>query len=107
MHDNIQTIKEDKNYDGDLEISISYDLYNFNIAEYKEIYDSKGTLTSQEFIKYINNDNNENKDLIILCYLNNNHFIWEYYKNNKNVNQLNPDLNIKKRKISYCNRFKL
>ena len=96
MH-NIQTIKEDKNYYGDLEISISYDLYNFNIAEYKEIYDSEGTLTSQEFIKYINNDNNENKDLIILCYLNNNHFIWEYYKNNKNVNQLNPDLNIKKK----------
>lgn len=59
IHEYISTIKDDKNYGGDLEISISYDLYNFNVAEYKEIYDSEGTLTSLEFIQYINNDNNE------------------------------------------------
>ena len=85
IHDYISTIKEEKNYGGDLEISISYDLYNYNVAEYKEIYDNNGDLTALEFIQYINKDNNENKDLIILTNVNDNHFNLAYYKY-KNIN---------------------
>ena len=68
MRDYIHTIKEPNNYGGDLEISISYDLYNYNVAQYKEIYDDFGNLINLEFVNYINN-NNENKDLLILTIL--------------------------------------
>ena len=69
MRDYIHTIKEPNNYGGDLEISISYDLYNYNVAQYKEIYDDFGNLINLEFVNYINNNNNENKDLLILTIL--------------------------------------
>ena len=87
IHDYISTINNDKNWGGDLEISISYDLYKYNIAEYKEIYNVNDELTNLEFIQYINSDNNEQKDLIILTNINNNHFNLAYYKNKKDSNK--------------------
>ena len=88
IHDYISTINNDKNWGGDLEISISYDLYKYNIAEYKEIYNVNNELTNLEFIQYINSDNNEQKDLIILTNINNNHFNLAYYKNKKDANKI-------------------
>ena len=73
-------IKNDKKWGGALEISISYDLYNYNISEYKKIYNAD-LLTHLEFIQYINSDNNEQKDLIILTNINNNNFNLAYYNN--------------------------
>ena len=85
--------KNDKNWGGDLEISISYDLYNYNIAEYKEIYNDHYQITHLEFIQYINSDNNEQKDLLILTSNNDNHFNLAYYKNI--VNNTKDNLSIK------------
>ena len=93
IHDYISTINNDKNWGGDLEISISYDLYNYNIAEYKEIYNDHYQITHLEFIQYINSDNNEQKDLLILTSNNDNHFNLAYYKNI--VNNTKDNLNIK------------
>ena len=49
--------------EGDLEISIFYDLYNSNIAAYKEEREINNNQVNLGFLNYINNDNNENKDL--------------------------------------------
>ena len=34
IHEYIYTINQDSTYRGDLELSLSYDLYNINITEY-------------------------------------------------------------------------
>ena len=79
ISDYILTIKGPNNYGGDLEISLSYDLYNYNLAQYREIYDDFGNFINLEFVKYINNNNNENKDLLNLTNINDNHYNLAYY----------------------------
>ena len=61
IHTYINTIKENGNYGGDFEISLAYDIYKINIAEYQEIFDNNNIL-NYTFIKYINDDGNENRD---------------------------------------------
>jgi len=56
-------------------------LYNYNITQYREIYDDFGNLINLEFINFINNNNNENKDLLIFTNINDNHYNLTYYKN--------------------------
>jgi len=66
----INTIKENCNYEGDFEISLAYDIYKINIAEYQAIFDNNNIL-NYTFIKYINEDGNENRDLLLLLSFNN------------------------------------
>ena len=80
IYDYIKNIKNDGEYGGDLEISLAYDIYQINIAEYKEIYDDDN-LINFCFIRYFNEGNNENRDLLFLTNLNNNHFRIGYYNN--------------------------
>lgn len=48
---NIYTINQEVNYGGHLELSLDYDLYNINIAEYIEIRDKENNLLSLNFVK--------------------------------------------------------
>ncbi len=60
----ILIIKDERNYGGDFEISLAYDIFKINIAEYKAVYDNNDIIIYFTFIKYINDDNNEKRDLI-------------------------------------------
>ena len=62
IHTYINTIKENGNYGGDFEISLAYDIYKINIAEYQAIFDINNNILNYTFIKYINDDGNENRD---------------------------------------------
>ena len=66
----------------DLENSFAYDIYNINIAEYTEVY-FNNILLFLSFVKYINDDNNENKNLLILTNVNGNHFNLAYFNNSQ------------------------
>ena len=81
IHDYINTIKDIGNYGGDLEISIAYQLYNINIAEYTEVRDIYDNLLSLNFSKYFNDDNDEKKILLLITNYNNNHFKIGFYNN--------------------------
>ena len=81
IHEYIKIIKIPYRYGGNLEISLSYKLYDFNIAVYKEERDSNDNLINLSFINYINNDNNEIKNLPILTNINNTHYNLIYYNN--------------------------
>ena len=83
MHQYIDSIKIEGNYDGDLEFSIAYGIFNFNIAEYLIIRDDNHQIKNLLFIKYLNNEQNENKNLIIFVNVNNNHFNLAYYNYSK------------------------
>ena len=78
IHDYINTIKEPGNYGGDFELSIAYQLYNINIAEYTEVRDINDNLLGLNFSKYFNDDNNENKNLLLSKNYNNNFRICFY-----------------------------
>ena len=95
IHDYIDIINEDRLFGGDLEISLAYDIFKFNIAIYKEERDINNNLFNLSFMHYINNDNNEKKDLCILTTIYNNHYNLLFYENNKEPLDLNyiPDLN--------------
>jgi len=56
MHQYIDSIKIEGNYDGDLEFSIAYGIFNFNIAEYLIIRDDNHQIKNLLFIKYLNNE---------------------------------------------------
>lgn len=56
-------------YGGELEISIANQIYDINIATYRE-HDNIGFST----IRYYNNERDENRHLLILLNINNNHF---------------------------------
>ena len=79
IHEYIETINEEGNYGGDFEISISYDLYNINISQYIIEKDINNNIINLKFAKYINDDNNENKNLLILVNESNVHFVVAYY----------------------------
>ena len=65
MNEYIDSIKIEGNFGGALEISIAYDIFNFNIAEYLIIRDNNAQIINLLFIKYINKDKNENQNLMI------------------------------------------
>ena len=100
IHDYIKSIKENSNFGGDFELSIAYDIFNINIAEYIEIRESNGNLINLSFVKYINDNNDEKKNLLILTNLDHNHFRLAYYNNTeidyeynyiKNINNINNE----------------
>ena len=78
----INKMKEDGFYAGDLEISIASKIFNINIATYRP-----ASSTTLSFINYFSNDENYNRDLLILIYINNNHYKIAYYKNNDEKSQ--------------------
>jgi len=80
IHEYIDTIQYDRNFGGDLEMSLAYEIYKCNIAVYNASQDITGKINNLTFLDYINNDNNEKK-FIILIYINNIHYNVEYYNN--------------------------
>ena len=73
-------MQNEGNFAGDYEISIAHQLYNINIAVYRPEIDSN----QLSFIKFYNDDNKYDRDLLIMIYINNNHYQIAYYKKNKN-----------------------
>ncbi len=57
IHEYISNINKANIYGGDIEISLAYEIYFFNLAVYKEIRDSEDNLFNLSFINYINNNN--------------------------------------------------
>lgn len=51
INEYIYTINQEVNYGGHLELSLDYDLYNINIAEYIDIRDKENNLLSLNFVK--------------------------------------------------------
>ena len=66
IHDYIDSIKLDMFLGGDFELSIAYDIYSFNIAQYKAIFNNQNEIIGYQFISYYNNDNNEFKNLMLI-----------------------------------------
>ena len=94
MHDYINAINDDGNHGGDIEISLVYDIFNINIGEYIEIRDDNNNLHNLRFVKYINDNNDENKNLLILTNINNNHFRLAYYNNTQIDYNYNPQFQL-------------
>ena len=92
IHEYIHTIKEDGNYGGDLELSIAYDIFNINIAQYLLEKDENNNIINLKFIKYINDDNSERKNLLLLINENRDHFMVGYYNNTKLDLNFNPSI---------------
>lgn len=61
IHEYIDTIQYDRNFGGDLEMSLAYEIYKCNIAVYNASQDIIGKINNLTFLNYINNDNNEKK----------------------------------------------
>ena len=81
----INLIKNTNFYAGDLELSQCIFLYNINIVVYEKIYDDLGNLKEYKFIKFYQNDINDNKKfpLAILAYEENGaHYQHLIYKSN-------------------------
>jgi len=47
----IQTFKENGNYERDFEISLAYDIFKINIAEYKAVCDNNNNIINFTFFK--------------------------------------------------------
>ena len=62
IYDYINSIRLEGNYGGKLELSKAHTLYNINIGIYLEEYEENSELYNLKFCKYINEDNNENKN---------------------------------------------
>ena len=97
MHEYINTIKENGKYDWDLELSIAFHFYNINITEYTEVRDNDDNIINLNFSKYFNDDNDENKNLMLKTNYNNSHFRIGYYNNTKidynfNANNVNVQI---------------
>ena len=69
LHDYIHYINKPRFFGGELEITIAIDIYNINIATYSD-NDNRGF----EFIRYYNNNKDENHHLLILSNTHNLHF---------------------------------
>ena len=85
-------LKKISNYEGDLELSIAYDIFNINIAQYLLEKDEDDNIINLKFIKYINDNNNERKNLLLLVNENRDHFMVAYYNNTKIDLNLNPSI---------------
>jgi hypothetical protein len=72
-------MQNDGFFGGELEISVAAELYNINIATYREILNDKNEIICYRYINYYNhNDNNENRHLMILTNIDNIHFRLAY-----------------------------
>ena len=75
IRDYINHINQLGFYGGEIEINIASDLYNINIATYEQITDNNDKILGYKYIRYYNSErNDENKNLMILSNINNNHF---------------------------------
>ena len=90
IHDYIHTIKENGNHGGDFEISVVYNIFNINIAQYIIEKDIINYTINLSFVLYYNDTNNENKNLLILVNEAHLYFMFAYYNNNTII-----DLNYK------------
>ena len=75
IQDYIQTIKEEGNFGGDFELSIPYDIFKINISHYLLEKDNNDIIMNLSFDKYINGNNNKNKNLLILVNKGGAHFM--------------------------------
>ena len=98
----INHIQNNGFYGGELEISLTADLYNINIETHREILNDNNEIIGFRYINYYNhndnNDNNENRHLMILTNIDNIHFRLAYdsYKNiDMQFNIANENLLIK------------
>ena len=74
IRDYINHINQLGFYGGEIEINIASDLYNINIANYEQINNNNDNI-GYKYIRYCNSErNDENKNLMILSNINNNHF---------------------------------
>ena len=87
--DYINNNQNDAFFGSELEISIASSIYNLNIATFEEQHDNENLL-GLSFIGYYNISNDNNRHLMILSNINNNHFRLGYVKaNDINDNDLN------------------
>ena len=75
-----------------MELSIAYEIFNINIAQYLLEKDENNNIINLKFIKYINDDNSERKNLLLLINENRNHFMVGYYNNTKLDLNFNPSI---------------
>jgi len=80
IHEYIDTIQYDRNFGGDLEMSLAYEIYKCNIAVYNASQDITGKINNLTFLNFFY-DNNEKKNLLLLIYINNIHYNVAYYNN--------------------------
>jgi len=78
----INNIQFDGGFAGDYEISIAHKLYNINIAVYRFKDDN-----DLSFIRFYNDKGKNKKDLLILIYINDNHYQLAYYKINEKIKE--------------------
>ena len=99
----INNIINESFYGGELEIAMASSIYNINIATFEERNIGENFL-GLSFIRYFNVSNDNNKNLMILSNINNNHFRLSYEKtNNINQNELNFKINNNKELDSIFN----
>ena len=70
----IDHFQNDQFYGGELEISIASSLYNIKIATLEDLRTNEDIPIGYSFINYYNNDNSEDRHLMILLNQNNIHF---------------------------------
>ena len=66
MHDYIQNINEEGHFGGEFKLWIAYNIFNINIVQYLIERDNNNSIIILSFAKYINDSNNEHKNLLIL-----------------------------------------
>ena len=83
FRDYIPKIIWDGFYGGELEINIAANIYNINIATFNEVSDNNLSQIGYTIINYYNNnDDNQNRHLMIWLNYNNIHFRMGYYNIN-------------------------
>ena len=100
----------DKNWAGDLEMQLASYIFNINIAIYRSnfnLYNDSHLYEDEEQYEYINflsNNEDENLEypLMVINYINNNHYELLYFKDKSK----NKDTIIIKNKIYYINIMK-
>ena len=80
LYDYIHHIDTPGFYGGELEITIAIDIYNINISTYNDNENRRFS-----FIRYYNNNKDENLHLLILSNADNVHFQLAYYKKNSKI----------------------
>ena len=81
----INNIQNPGFFGGELEISTAIELYNINIATYEEVTNNS-QFKGLSFLNYYSEQqNNENRHLLILININGNHFRLGYVKNHNEI----------------------
>ena len=97
LYDYIHHINNPGFYGGELEITIASDIYNINIVTYDDNINN-----GFSFIRYYNNNKDENHHLLILTNTANIHFRLAYYKTNSNI-----DMNYQIPEIKHKNNINI